>query len=321
MVLDERMGISDPQPTGKPLFYRRELLPARALNDRGEDMTAVVSGVDGHAAEVGPLDRRFIGRLAAEHVLTLEFPQALDSIPGEPVLMIDGWVEYPYSQTQFAAWQAGAAFQAPSLDARDEQGRWQPVLLEFGYPAGMPRRMSVPLDKLPKGTRALRLRTNMEVYWDRIAVVYTGSPPIRKRTGLRLSEARLARVGFPLRSTGPQRHPDYDWQQRMPFWDVNYQAGWYTRPGPVGELVSETDDAVALIGPGDEVHLEFLAPVTPLPEGWTRSLVLETNGWAKDRDLFTRDGETVGPLPSTGRPRQKVDSLHARYNTRYQDGR
>jgi len=321
MVLDERMGINDPQPTGKPFFYQYELLPVAVLNDRGEDMTAALSEVDGRAAEVGTLDRRFIGRLAAEHVLTLEFGRALDEGPGEPLLMIDGWVEYPYSQTQFAAWQAGAAFQAPSLEARDAQGHWHRLLTEFGYPAGMPRRMSVPLARLPKGTRALRLRTNMEVYWDRVAVVYAESPPGLKRRELPLDRARLARVGFPLRSTGPQRRPDYDWQRRTPFWDVNYQAGWYTRSGAVGELVGEVDDAVALIGPGDEVHLEFGAPDSPPADGWTRFLVLETNGWAKDRDLFTRDGETVAPLPSTGRPRQKVDSLHARYNTRYQDGR
>ena len=28
-------------------------------------------------------------------------------------------------------------------------GKWHTVLEQFGYPAGMPRRMSVPLDKLP----------------------------------------------------------------------------------------------------------------------------------------------------------------------------
>lgn len=49
--------------------------------------------------------------------------------------------------------------------------------------------------------------------------------------------------------------------------------------------------------------------------------MLETNGWAKDRDLFTRDGETVAPLPTSGKPRGPVDELHARYNTRFQDGR
>ena len=98
-------------------------------------------------------------------------------------------------------------------------------------------------------------------------------------------------------------------------------AGDYTRFGPARELVATVDDAVAIIGPGEEVHLEFGAPREPPPQGWTRRYVLQANGWAKDMDLFTRDGETVGPLPSTGRPAGPRDALHARYNTRYLAGR
>jgi hypothetical protein len=48
--------------------------------------------------------------------------------------------------------------------------------------------------------------------------------------------------------------------------------------------------------------------------------VFESNGWSKDRDLYTRDGETVGPLPHTGRPRAVREALHERYNTRYVSG-
>ena len=80
-------------------------------------------------------------------MLTLEFPRTLDSLAGEPMLLIDGWVEYPYSQTNFAAWQAGAAYEAPTLEAY-AGGAWHTVAAQFGYPAGMPRRMSMPLAEL-----------------------------------------------------------------------------------------------------------------------------------------------------------------------------
>ena len=293
MVLDERMGINDPQPTGEARFFRDELLPSRASDAAGDDVTASIRQLDAQAAPVGALDPRFIGRLAAEQQLTLDFDRALEQGPGEPMLIIDGWVEYPYSQTQFAAWQAGAAFEVPTLEARGDDGDWKVVLAEFGYPAGMPRRMSVPLHNLPVGTRELRLRTNMEVYWDRVAVAWAEPLPQAKRQSATLDGATLRQVGFPLRTTGPQRYPDYDYQRRSPFWDVSYQRGWYTRPGPVDELVSRHDDAVALIGPGDEVHLAFRPPDADPREGWRRYWVLETRGWAKDRDLFTRDGETV----------------------------
>ena len=69
------------------------------------------------------------------------------------------------------------------------------------------------------------------------------------------------------------------------------------------------------------MHLEFAAELPPLPAGWSRRLVLETNGWAKDMDPFTKDGDTLGPLPSLGEPGERVSRLHRQYNQRYQAGR
>ena len=319
MVLDERMGTGLPEPTGEPRFFRREALPLRAVDERGETVTAIRSA-DGKAAPLGELDQRFIGRLAGEHVLELEFAAPLDAQPGQAMLVIDGWVEYPYSQTMFAAWQAGASYQPASVDARGADGRWQTVLDQFGYPAGMPRRMSVDLGALPEGTTALRLRTNMEVYWDRIAVVWAEPLPRGQRRQLALADARLLKSGYPLRTTYAQRRPDYDYAKRAPFWDTRYMEGFYTRLGAVEELVAQTDDAVAIVGAGEELHLEFTATEPELPTGWTRRHVLETNGWAKDMDLFTLDGETVAPLPGTGKPGGPRDALHARYNNRFQAG-
>ncbi|VFM95863.1 MAG: Tetratricopeptide repeat-containing protein [Candidatus Kentron sp. G] len=325
MVLDERMGIKGPEPTGAAVFYRREILPEKAVNERGETVTASVLLEDGRAAPVGELDRRFIGRLAREHILTLTFPGTIsgekarfdsEGKTSEPVLVIDGWVEYPYSQTMFAAWQAGAAWEAPTIEALDSHGEWQTILPRFGYPAGMPRRMSVPLPNLPAGTSVVRIRTNQEIYWDRIAIAFPEPLPDLQKHTLPLKNARLAVVGFPKHSTGPQRRPRFDYGRRRPFWDTRPMAGLYTEPGPAGELLGAVDDALAIFGPGEEIHLAFETPAAPPPTGWRRYLVLETHGWSKDRDLYTKDGETVGPLPETGKPRKRRDELHARYNTR-----
>jgi hypothetical protein len=321
MVLDERMGIQNPQPTGRPHYYQRELLPEEALNERGEDVTEALLRSDGRAAPVGELDRRFIGRLKDEHLVTLNFKEPLDVGDGEPILIIDGWVEYPYSQTMFAAWQAGVHFDAPTIEVQDADGRWYSILEQFGYPAGMPRRMSVPLNKLPPGTSRLRIRTNMEIYWDRISVAFTEQIPQGQSQVLSLEKAIQAKTGFALRTTAAQRRPHYEYEQRKPFWDTRYMAGYYSRLGPVEELVDTLDDALAIIGPGEEIHLEFTIPEEPAPEGWTRQFVLETHGWAKDMDLYTKDGETVGPLPSTGKSAGRRDQLHSRYHTRYLAGR
>jgi Tfp pilus assembly protein PilF len=320
MVLDERMNISGPEPTGAPLFYREERLPQHATTADGHDVTSQVRTADLEAAPVGELDRRFIGRLLAPQHLTVEFAAAIDRPGARPVLVIDGWVEYPYSQTMFAAWQAQADYRAPTLEARGADGRWHTLLEQFGYPAGMPRRMALPLPDLPAGTDALRLTTNQEIYWDRIAVVFTESLPAARRTALPLQRAEVRESGFAQRTTGPQRQPHYDYARRNPAWDTRHMAGLYTAFGPAEALVREADDALAIIGPGEELHLEFSAQQPELPAGWKRRFVFETEGWAKDMDLYTADGNTLEPLPSRGRPDGQRKALHARYNTRYRSG-
>ena len=71
--------------------------------------------------------------------MTLEFGEPLDAVGGDPMLIADGWIEYPDAQTLFAAWQALANYHAPTIEARGADGHWQVIRREFGYPAGMPR--------------------------------------------------------------------------------------------------------------------------------------------------------------------------------------
>jgi hypothetical protein len=320
LVLDERMNILGPEPSGDPLFYREQQLPRRATMTDGREVTRLVRTADLEAPPVGELDRRFIGRLQSPQQLTLEFDQPIDRPGARPVLVIDGWVEYPYSQTMFAAWQAQADYRAPTLAARAADGRWHTVLEQFGYPAGMPRRMALPLPDLPAGTTALRLTTNQEIHWDRVAVVYAEPLPATQRRALALQRAEVRASGFAQRTTGPQRQPHYDYDRRSPSGDTRHMAGHYTAFGPAGELVSVADDALAIIGPGEELHLEFAAQEAVLPPGWTRRFVLETRGWAKDMDLYTADGDTLEPLPSRALPGGRREALHAQYNTRYRSG-
>jgi hypothetical protein len=318
LALDERKAIAGAPPTGAPIFFRDERLPVRAVNDRGNDVTARVITADQMAPPPGTPDPRFIGR-TTRHAIELLFDRPLDRGPGRPVLMIDGWVEYPYAQTVFAAWQADAPFEAPTLEARGRDGRWRVVAPDFGYPAGMPRRMTLPLPPLPAGTDALRLTTSQEIYWDRVAVVYDEPLPTAVAHELPLASAVLRESGFARRTTGPQRTPSYDYDRRAPLWDTRHPRGWYTAFGDAAPLVAAADDAVAIIGPGEEVQIEFTAPAAPPPAGWTRRLVLRARGWCKDMDLYTRDGDTVAPLP--GDDTAARARLHRAFNTRFESGR
>lgn len=323
VALDERMFTGGgPMPDGSPIFYEpaNKRFPVEAINDRGENVIDALLRTDGVAADVGERDPRFLGRLSAPHVLELDFGEVINPVNSTPVLWASGWVEYPYSQTVFAAWQAEASYDPPSLWAYHD-GRWSLVISAFGYPAGMPREMTLPLDKLPANTTKLRIEGNWEVYWDSIAIIEAQPMPAGTDVhALSPSEARLAKTGFARRDTMAQRRPYYDYSDRAAFWDTQYQSGYYTALGPVMELVSAANNAFVIIGPGEELHLEF-----PSPKHNTsgrRVVVLETRGYAKDKDLYTKDGATVGPMPFTPGVGDLAtrEALHERYMTRYQGG-
>ena len=319
VVLDERLAVGGAPATGRPIFFRRVVQPIRVTDAKGDDVTALAVDRDRRAPPPGDLDHRFIGLLADEQVLTFEFDAPI--APEGAVLIADGWIEYPYSQTSFAAWQAGLRYRPATLEAR-ANGKWHTVAHEFGYPAGMPRTMALPLPDLPSGTDALRLSSNMEIYWDRLRVGFE-EPLDAAPVVLQPVTARIARSGFARRTTGPQRLPHYDYAIRPPYWDAETPRGSYTAFGEAGELVNRPDGALAIIGSGEEVHLEFVAP-TPPPPGHERHFAIQFHGWAKDMDLYTLDGDTLAPLPAppgmgTAQLARR-DDLHDRYNTRHRGG-
>ncbi|MXY53294.1 MAG: tetratricopeptide repeat protein [Gammaproteobacteria bacterium] len=322
IVLDERLATAEPAATGRPITWRLDeaQVPIQATDADGNDVTAIATLADRRAPPI-ERDPRFIGLLKREQRLTLEFDAPLPR--QDAVLVADAWMEYPYSQTVFAAWQAGLAYQPPSLEARDGEGTWHSIAPAFGYPAGMPRKMALPLPKLPRGTNALRLSSNMEIYWDKVQVVREQRLPELSPVALAPVAARVARSGFAQRTTGEQRLPHYDYGERATYWDAKLARGYYTAIGSATELVREEDGALAIFGSGEEVHVEF-AELPPPPQNTTRWFAVEFRGWARDMDLYTQHGDTVAPLPvpvgldETGIA--KRDALHARYNVRFQEG-
>lgn len=319
LAIDDRMATGPPEPTGAPFFYREAMTPRRAVRSGTVDVTGDVETADLEPVEPGELDRRFLGRLAEPMDLLLEFPLEIESGPGAPFLLIDGWVEYPYSQTMFAAWQASASYDPPTLLAEDEQGRWIEVLPRFGYPAGMPRQMVVSLDGLPSGCRRLRLVTNLQIYWDRIQVAWSEPCPRAVKALRSLDSARVFGAGYPRRFTGPFFLPGYDWNDRAPLADMRAQRGFYTAFGPADQLVASDDGNLAIFGTGEAISLSWDVESVGLDEGWTRQHVLDVRGWCKDMDLATRGGEQVGPLPRHDSI-QSHPRLHDRFNTRYRSG-
>jgi hypothetical protein len=302
---DERFAPGGNRPTGELIAWREEIELERASDLAGRDVSTALRAWDRETVDGFRRLRGWIG-YADEHGIVLDFGDRLSEFgpTDRLVLCLAGWVEYPYSQTNYAASTAGVPLRPPVLERRREDGSWEVIEPDPGYPAGMPRMTTLDLTgKLGGGRCVLRLRTNMECYWDRAFVAVASRDAGLVTTELTASRATLGYRGYTREYSPDGRLPllyDYDHVDPAPLARL---AGRLTRYGDVVPLLDRDDDQFCLVGPGDEVRLEFDANGLPaLAEGWTRSFVLRTVGYCKDADPFTATSDTVGPIPYQGMP-------------------
>lgn len=304
--LDERFAFGGAAPSGEVIGWSEAIPPVSALDHRGRDVLPLVRAADRRSVDQFDRINGWIG-FTEDHALTLDFGDVLGRLkPGdEPVLCLAGWVEYPYSQTNYAAATAGIALKPPTLDQRLEGGGWRVIDPQMGHPAGLTRLMTYSLDgKLVAEPRCvLRLRTNMECYWDQAFIAIRHPDAMRevRTTRLAVAQARLRDRGY-LRESSPDGLkpvlPDYDKIDPAPLARLQ---GELTRHGDVAALLRADDDHLCVMGPGDEVRIEFDGrALSPLPPGWARSFVLRSVAYCKDADPFTATSDSVGPLPWKG---------------------
>lgn len=297
---DERFAPGGHRPTGDLIAWSESIAPVRSTDLQGRDVTDLLRARDRRTVDDYRRLDGWIG-YAEGHGIVLDFGARLANFRATDrlVLCLDGWVEYPYSQTNYAASTAGVPLRPPVLERRRDDGTWALLDADPGYPAGLPRRTTLDLTGKLTGPRCvLRLRTNMECAWDRAFIARCTPTDDLKITSLPVARADLGYRGY-LREVSPDGRPPflYQYDQVDPA-PLAQLAGHLTRFGDVLPLLLEDDDQLCLIGPGDEVRLEFDARTVPrLPDGWTRSFVLKAVGYCKDADPFTAGSDHVEPLP------------------------
>ena len=297
---DERFTGSPPFPTGLPLTVREKIFPLSAVNDRGENQLDHLTRIDRRYVEP-PLDKRFTG-FAKDHWLELDFGNRLATLGenDETFLFLHGWVEYTYSHVNYAASQAGIGMQPPSIEVPDGEGGWEIAIPEAGFPAGLPRMMTVDISSLAgKGVGRLRIRSNMEIFWDQAFIAQVNPDDRPHRSILSPSVAALRPLGYPREYSPDGGNPTlYDYHrldQGVPFKNL---TGDFTQFGDIRELLSAVDDRFVIMARGEEIALEFDAAKLPkVPTGWSRTLVLFADGYCKDMDLYTAYPDGVDPLP------------------------
>jgi tetratricopeptide (TPR) repeat protein len=298
---DERLAINGPPPTHELLAVETPIFPARAFDPAGEDCTTNLLRVDRSYAYDPPLDRRYVG-FCRPHTLELDFGDRLSAIrPQERVLLfIHGSIEYPYSQTVYAAGQSGVGWEPIRVERLARDGQWETIVPDGGAPGGTARMMTIDLTgKVDGATRKLRLTSNLEIYYDQ---AFLGQPVSLAQVGVQsvpLVAADLRPVGFAREHSPDGRLPlVYDYAHMDATAPFHALRGAYTRYGPVKELLSAFDDKWVLVGPGDELALRFDAAALPSPPAtMTRSFVLVSHAWCKDMDLYTAAAQTLEPLP------------------------
>ncbi len=332
VFVDERFAREAPALAVRTLTRPQPV--RRAWDDSGHDVTDLVAARDGRYLSTFALGD-YQG-IAKDHFVEVQ----LDS--GARWLVANGWIYPTDSSINVAIGQQHLQPHGISLEAEDDRGAWRVVNADLGFPAGKNKTILIDLTKAA-GSRRIRLRTNLEVYWDFLALADDASAAATLVKVMPAS-AELRYRGFS--KTDYARHdvpeiPRYDQIANVgQRWrDL---AGYYTRFGDVRELLEKADDRYVIMNAGDEIRLTFSEPASPKrpqasqADGLTRDFVLIGDGWVKDGDYNTTASKTVGPLPRHGHPEYaaaKSDEIEAdpvyqahsddwqRFHTRFVDPR
>jgi Flp pilus assembly protein TadD len=315
---------SPPFPEFQLFGTHQRIYPSTARDDHGHDILPALLHCDQHYPDQY---RRTLDGVAEMHSIDLDFGASTKD--NHAVLILNGWVDWADGSTFVAAAQSqkdGLVF--PYLQVKDAQGKWKTVVQDMGIPSGKPKTIAVDLTgKFLSSSRAVRIVTNLCVYWDEIFLSGSSAPPLVHLTPLTASAADLHYRGFSVpRIDRERKQPEqFQYDSKMPLSNWNPTPGNYTRYGCVRELATAVDDRFVIMGSGDELTLQFPASLPAPPQGWRRDFLLLVDGWAKDADANTAFSQSVEPLPfhrMSAYPYQQSehypdDAAHQRYRREY----
>jgi tetratricopeptide (TPR) repeat protein len=300
---DERFATGADLPSGKLIAWKKPVEFVKATDLNGKDISDKLRYNDRNYIDDFHELSGLIG-YCEEHGIVLDFGDRLSRFgPNDRLtLCLAGWVEYSRSQTNYAAATAGIKLEPPRIERLCADGTWLVIEPHAGFPAGTPRMSTIDLSGKLGGERCvLRIRTNMKLCWDQ-AFIAPLDPSIElKTTSLSPARARLSFRGY-MREVSPDGKPpalyDYNSIEAAP---LSRLLGMYTRYGDVTTLLTDDDDHLCVMSPGDEIVVDFDASkLGDPPAGWKRSYVLRSIGYCKDADLFSATDDRVGPLPWKG---------------------
>jgi hypothetical protein len=282
----------------------------KVIASRGARSARVWDGAGTEVTEtLRSRDHRYVDKLERLPFPGFVHPHTLEIDLGEPYsggplrLLWYGHIEYFTATTMYAADQAGLQPVAPYVEALNAAGQWVRVLDDMGFPAGLPRTITVDLTaKLPPGARRLRVTSNLQIYWDQLLVDRTPEGETVRVSEAALAAAQLGFQGYPRAVEGETPCDlNYVYEQVSDSGPYSRHLGAYTQLGDVRQLLGASDNRFAIFGSGEGVTLDFdPASLPPLPSGWKRDYFFFADGYEKDMDFYAAEPFTVEPLPFRG---------------------
>ncbi len=325
VFIDETF-IPPPFPPFRFYNFTQKQLPVSAVDGQGIDVLEKIINQD----------KEYISNLVPDmyqgvtefHDLILNFDDLSDS--DSIFLFLQGWL-FPTDASINVNISQSNKFRSifPFLQVPDKDGNWITVVENIGFPKGKNKTMVIDMtDKFITTDYNLRIRTNMQIYWDHIFISNNVSGNSIRPISLKPVSADLHYRGFSKinrRNFSSPHIPDYYSVTKGQKWrDL---TGVYTKYGNILPLLLESDSKYVIMNAGDEITLQFDASALPqVQSGWSRDFLFYNDGWLKDGDLNTARGQTVTPLPFHGMISYPVgaeedgypdDEDHVTYRTQY----
>ena len=305
---DERFAPEGPRPTGRCSPGERPSSRFAPTDLEGRDVTETLRHWDRRTVDALSQARRLdrLRRGTRDHP---RFRRPAEPLTGRPTRWCSAWragsntpIRRPITRPP-----RPASLSSPRRsNGCGDDGSWETIEPHAGYPAGMPRLMTLDLTGKLTGPRCvLRIKTNMECYYDQAFIA------VRDRaaeTSLRVTTLPVARAVLGYRGYTREISPDGRAAVAFMTTTMSIRRRWpaFRASSPAmatwRALLQSDDDQLCLVGPGDEVQVEFEASDLPvLPPGWTRSYVLRSvSVIARTPTRSPPPATTVEPLPCAG---------------------
>ena len=297
---------------------RQPVLPRSVVNGDGEDLLPLLKAQDQQYAK--PFRKRVLQGLTDEWSLEFDFgviPAPTDGSASTVRLVLIGWV-FPTDTSINAGLHQNPRLPDPApplLEVPQADGTWKVLQPFIGFPSGKTKAMVVDVtEAVSSEPLRFRIRSSMELYFDAAFAIVNEADVATTVQPCRLQHADLHYRGFSRRVYAPEslfrqgyapEGYDYSAVKTEPQW--NEMLGRFTRYGETTELLKSQDDCLVVMGPGDELTVEFAVPEKAVPEGWVRDFVLYNVGWDKDADLSTVYGQSSEPYPTRAMPQYPLN--------------